>query len=188
MPPEVWGVPGLAEIPALGKLLFSHDPLTYLAFILPCATAWFLFRTRSGLALRAIGENHTAAHAMGYRVSLARFLAVIYGGAMCGVGGAYLSLVHTPLWAENMTAGRGWIALALVVFAAWRPMRLLAGAVLFGVIGVAELFLQNWQYAPPSQFLAMAPYLATLIALVLLSARRGGESIAPHCLGKPFPL
>ncbi|MGI9305840.1 MAG: ABC transporter permease [Gammaproteobacteria bacterium] len=179
--PENW-----ADIPFLGKLLFAHDSLTYFAFLIPLAV-WFLFRTRWGLILRAVGENHGAAHALGFRVTAIRFAAVVSGGALCGIGGAYLSLVYTPLWAENMTAGRGWIALALVVFAAWRPLRLLAGAVLFGFVGVGELFMQGWNYAPPSQFLSMAPYLATLIALAVLSARRGAAA-APNCLGRPFPL
>ena len=186
--PENITLPVLSDIPVVGKLLFTHDPMTYFAYLLPLVTAWFLFRTRAGLVLRAVGENHQAAHAMGYPVTAVRMAAVVYGGVMCGLGGAYLSLIYTPLWTENMTAGRGWIALALVVFAAWRPLRLLAGAVLFGVIGVGELFAQGWEFSPPSQFLAMSPYLATLVALVILSARKRASAQAPHCLGKPFPL
>ena len=186
--PDNWQVPLLSDIPVIGKL-FDHDPLTYLAFILPVIVAWWLYKTRGGLILRAVGENHIAAHAMGYKVTAIRFAAVVCGGAFCGVGGAYLSLIYTPLWAENMTAGRGWIALALVVFSAWHPMRLLVGAILFGVIGVGELFLQGESYAPPSQILAMSPYLVTLIALVILSGRRKGRGIAaPNCLGHPFAI
>ena len=188
-PPPILPVPGLSDLPLVGRGLFSHDALVYGAFAALAATAWFLNRTRWGLALRAIGDNHDAARALGYPVTAVRFAAVLFGGAMAGAGGAYLSLAYSPLWAENMTAGRGWIALALVVFSAWRPGRLLIGAGLFGLAGALELFLQAAGASAPSQFLAMAPYLATIIALAFICGRRGVAAPgAPACLGRPLPV
>lgn len=187
-PPPVFPIPGLSDLPLVGRGLFSHDALVYGAFAALAAVAWFLNRTRWGLALRAVGDNHDAARALGYPVTAIRFAATVFGGAMAGAGGAYLSLAYTPLWAENMTAGRGWIALALVVFSAWRPGRLLIGAGLFGLAGTLELFLQAAGVAVPSQFLAMVPYAATIIALAVICGRGRAALGAPACLGRPLPV
>jgi simple sugar transport system permease protein len=180
-------IPLLGEIPVLGPLLFRHDPLVYLSLLMLAAVAWFLARTRAGLVLRAVGESHEAAHAIGYPVIAIRYLAVMFGGAMSGLAGAYLSLVYTPQWTENMTAGRGWIALALVVFATWRPARVLLGAYLFGGITIMSLHIQAAGFAASSHLLATLPYLATILVLVLIS--RDATRIrlnAPAALGKPF--
>lgn len=187
-PPPVFPIPALSDLPLVGRGLFSHDALVYGAFAALAAVAWFLNRTRWGLALRAVGDNHDAARALGYPVTAIRFAATVFGGAMAGAGGAYLSLAYTPLWAENMTAGRGWIALALVVFSAWRPGRLLIGAGLFGLAGTLELFLQAAGVAVPSQFLAMVPYAATIIALAVICGRGRAALGAPACLGRPLSV
>jgi simple sugar transport system permease protein len=180
-------VPGLSDLPLVGKLLFSHDLLIYLSLTAVFGVAWMLKRTRVGLVLRAVGENHDAAHAIGYPVIACRYLAAMFGGAMAGLGGAYLSLVVTPLWVERMTAGRGWIALALVVFAAWRPWRVLLGAYLFGGITVLQLHSQALGAKVDAQLLAMLPYLATIVVLVLISRDAMRLRLnAPACLGKPF--
>jgi len=180
-------VPGLSELPVLGKLVFSLDPLIYLSFALTAAVAWFLTRTRAGLVLRAIGENHDAAHAIGYPVVGVRYLALMFGGACAGLGGAYLSLVQTPLWVERMSAGRGWIALALVVFAAWRPWRALVGAYLFGGITILQLHAQGLGLAIDAQLLSMLPYVATILVLVAISRDTSTVRLnAPACLGKSF--
>ena len=180
-------IAGLSTLPVIGRLLFARDALFYLSLALVAATAYGLTRTRAGLVLRAIGENHDAAHAIGYRVVAYRYLAVLFGGACAGLGGAYLSLVQTPFWVEKMTAGRGWIALALVVFAAWRPERALAGAYLFGGISVLQLHTQAVGFRVDAQILAMIPYLVTILVLVLMSADRTRLKFsAPACLGKPF--
>ena len=198
-------IPGLSEIPYVGKLLFGQDPLFYISILLTAATAWFLFRTRAGLTLRAVGDSHSSAHSLGIRVIAIRYLAVMFGGACAGLSGAYLSLVYTPQWVENMTAGRGWIALALVVFASWRPWRVLAGAYLFGAISILQLhiqaislnelvFLPGPVYALveivksiPSQFLSSLPYLATVVVLVLISRNRRSTMMnTPASLGRPF--
>ncbi|MBO0763718.1 MAG: ABC transporter permease [Hyphomicrobiaceae bacterium] len=180
-------VAGLGDLPVVGKLVFGHDLLVYLSLALVAAVAWALARTRLGLVVRAVGENHDAAYTLGYPVIAVRYLATLVGGAMAGLGGAYLSLVQTPLWVERMTAGRGWIALALVVFAAWRPWRALAGAYLFGGITVLQLHSQALGLKVDAQLLAMLPYLATIAVLVAVS--REGVRLrlnAPACLGKPF--
>jgi len=180
-------IPGISETSALGRILLNHDALVYLALALAAMTAWFLARTRTGLRLRAVGDSHDAAHALGLPVIRIRYLAVLYGGAMAGLGGAYLSLVYTPMWGENMTAGRGWIALALVVFATWRPWRLVAGAYLFAVVTQLQFYGQDWGVPVPSQMLAMAPYLATVVALVIISRDRAlTRANAPACIGRPF--
>lgn len=174
--------------PRLGDLgLGSVDIISVIAVALAFALSWWLAKTRSGLILRAVGENHDAAHAIGYPVRRVRFLALLFGGAMAGIGGAYLSLVQTPFWAEKMTAGRGWIALALVVFAAWMPLRVLAGAVLFGGITILQLHSQALGLKIDAQLLSMLPYLATIIVLVAISRAGsvGGKS-APRSLGKVF--
>jgi general nucleoside transport system permease protein len=181
-------VAGLSDLPVLGPLLFGHDVLVYLSLLLTAAVAWFLSRTRAGMVLRACGENADAAHALGHPVRRARYLATLFGGAMAGLAGAYLSLAYTPMWIEAMTAGRGWIALALVVFAAWRPWRLLLGAYLFGGVTILQLHAQGWGvFAVPSQVLSMLPYLATVLVLVAISAGPWkGRLNAPACLGQPF--
>ncbi len=180
-------VPVLSDIPVLGKLLFSHDLLVYLAILMFVGISWFLYRSRGGLILRATGESPSSAHALGYSVIKIRYLAVLFGGMMSGLGGAYLSLAYTPLWAENMTAGRGWIALALVVFATWRPGRVLIGALLFGGVTISQFHMQGIGIEIPSQFLSMLPYLATIVVLVIIS--RDANTIrlnAPASLGKVF--
>jgi len=181
-------VPGLSDLPVLGRLLFRHDLLVYLAVAMVGAVAWFLARTRAGMILRAVGESHDAAHAIGYSVVRIRYLAVLFGGAMAGLGGAYLSLAYTPMWVEQMTAGRGWIALALVVFAAWRPWRVLLGAYLFGGVTILQLTAQGGGTVDaPAQLLSMLPYLATILVLTLISAGPWkGWLNAPACLGRPF--
>jgi simple sugar transport system permease protein len=180
-------LPGLSALPVLGRL-FEQDILVYVALLAVAAVAWFLKRTRAGLVLRAVGESDVSAHSIGYPVLRIRFLAILFGGAMAGLGGAYLSLAYTPMWVENMTAGRGWIALAIVVFAAWRPWRALGGAYLFGGITVLQLYLQGSGLLPvPPQLLSMLPYLGTVVVLTLISSgpfRR--RFSAPACLGKPF--
>jgi simple sugar transport system permease protein len=180
-------IPGLTDIPLVGKLLFGQDALLYLSLVMVVAVAWGLERTRLGLIIRAVGENHDAAHAIGYPVLAYRYLALVFGGAMAGLGGAYLSLVQTPLWVERMTAGRGWIALALVVFAAWRPWRVLLGAYLFGGITVLQLHSQAFGVKVDAQLLSMLPYLATILVLVVISRdKMRVKQTAPACLGKPF--
>lgn len=180
-------VPGLTDLPVIGPLLFGHDALVYLSLVLVAAVWWFLARSRAGLVLRAVGENHDAAHAIGYPVRLVRVAAILFGGAMAGVGGAYLAVVQTPLWVEGMTAGRGWIALAIVVFAAWRPGRALFGAWLFGGATILQLNLQALGVAVQSQYLSMAPYLVTIFVLAVISSDRARARLdAPACLGRPF--
>ncbi len=180
-------IPGLSSMPVLGPLFFGHDLLVYLSFFMVAFVAWFVFRTRPGLILRAVGDNHDAAHSIGHPVILVRYLAVLFGGAMAGLGGAYLSLAYTPMWAENMTAGRGWIALALVVFSSWRPVRALLGAYIFGGVTMLQLHAQGIGVSIPSQMLSMLPYLATILVLVLISRESARNRLnAPACLGKVF--
>ncbi len=180
-------VPLLSEIPVLGPVLFRHDPVVYLSLLLVLATALFLARTRAGLILRAVGEDAAAAHALGYRVVRIRLLAIAWGGALAGLGGAHLSLVRVPQWTEGMTAGAGWIALALVVFAGWRSGRLLLGAYLFGGITVLQLNLQAAGIAVPVELLSMSPYLVTILVLVIMSSGRARAALAaPADLGRPF--
>lgn len=180
-------IPGLSDLPLVGKLLFGGDPIFYLSIALTLGVIWFLFRTRAGLTLRAVGDSHTSAHALGIKVIGIRYLAVMFGGACAGLAGAHLSLVYTPQWVENMTAGRGWIALALVVFASWRPLRLVAGAYLFGAVGILQLHAQAMGFGIPSQLLSAMPYLATVIVLVLISGNRRLTMMnTPASLGRPF--
>jgi len=177
----------LSTIPILGELLFGHDVLVYLSFIMILLVGHFLSKTRSGLILRAVGESHDSAHALGYSVRTVRYLAVLFGGFMSGLAGSYLSLVYTPLWAENMTAGRGWIALALVVFGTWRAGRIAFGAYLFGAITILQLHVQGWGINIASQFMTMLPYLATVIVLVFISSDKMKIRInAPQSIGKVF--
>jgi simple sugar transport system permease protein len=181
-------IAGLSDLPVLGPLLFHHDFLIYFALFMTGAVAWFLRRTRAGMIVRAIGESHDAAHSIGYPVIRIRYLAIVFGGVMSGLGGAFLSLSYTPMWVEEMTAGRGWIALALVVFAAWRPWRLLLGAYLFGGVTILQLYAQgSGLFDLPAQFLSMLPYLATIAVLTIISAGPWkGWLNAPACLGRPF--
>ena len=162
-------IPLLSDIPLIGPLLFNHDILVYASLAVVFGVAWFLGHTRPGLILRAVGDSHDAAHAIGYPVLKIRFLAILFGGAMAGIAGAYLSLAYSPLWIENMSAGRGWIALALVVFSTWRAWRVLAGAYLFGGITILQLHAQVIGVGIPSQVMTMLPYLATILVLVLIS-------------------
>ena len=180
-------IAGVSDLPVVGPLLFGQDALVYLSLAGVVAVTWFFNRTRWGLVVRAVGENHDAAHSIGYPVVLVRLAAAAFGGAMAGLGGAYLSLAYTPLWAENMTAGRGWIALALVVFASWRPWRAFFGAYLFGGITIIQLHAQGMGVGVPSQFLSMLPYLATIVVLVLISRDETRARLnAPACLGRSF--
>lgn len=180
-------IPVILDIPVIGPILFGQDILVYLSFVMIFAVAWFLSRTRPGLILKAVGESHDSAHALGYPVIAIRYAAVLFGGAMSGLAGAYLSLAYTPLWAENMTAGRGWIALALVVFATWRPGRVILGAYMFGAITILQLHAQGWGIEIASQFMSMLPYLATILVLVLISRDKTKIRLnAPQCIGKVF--
>ena len=180
-------IPVLSGLPIVGPLLFGHDPLVYLSVALVVAVAWFLNRTRAGLILRAVGENHDSAHTIGYAVVRVRFAALLFGGACAGLGGAYLSLAQAPLWAENMTAGRGWIALAIVVFAAWKPGRAMVGAYLFGGVTVLQLHAQGFGVEIDAQILSMLPYLTTVLILVLISRESTRVRLsAPACLAKAF--
>lgn len=180
-------IPLLADIPVIGPLLFRQDLIFYLSILLVVGVNWFLFRTRSGLKLRAIGDNHGSAHMLGIHVIRTRYLAVLFGGACAGLAGAQLSLVYTPQWVENMSAGRGWIALALVVFASWRPWRLLAGGYLFGAVTIGQLHAQAFGIGLPSQLLSALPYAATIVVLVIISQNRRTTLInTPASLGKPF--
>jgi simple sugar transport system permease protein len=176
----------LSDLPFLGRVLFGHDPIIYLSLGLVAGVWWFLRFTRAGLILRAVGEGHDAAHALGYDVVRVRMLAIAFGGACAGLGGAYLSLVRVPQWTDGITAGAGWIALAIVVFASWRAGRVLVGAYLFGGISVLQLNLQTAGVRVPVELLSAAPYLVTILVLVLISARAGRGGDAPADLGKPF--
>ncbi|MFC3108693.1 ABC transporter permease [Undibacterium arcticum] len=182
-------VPWLADIPVIGPAFFNQQSLVYFSWVLVAAVIWFLYRSRWGLVLRAVGESPSAAHSVGYRVIALRYAAVAFGGAMAGIGGAFMSVYYTPLWAEGMVAGRGWIALALVVFATWRPLRVVLGAYLFGGVMISQLFVQGagLKIDVPSQLLSSLPYFATIVVLVLIS--RNVHTIrlnAPVSLGQPF--
>jgi simple sugar transport system permease protein len=179
-------IPGLTDIPFAGRILFGEDPFVYLSLLLVLGVWLFLYRTRLGLVLRAAGDNHTSAHALGYPVLGIRTCAVMFGGACAGLAGAYLPLAYTPFFIPGMTAGRGWIALALVVFSSWRPGRLVAGAYLFGAVTILQLHTQALGLGIPSQFMSALPYLATVIVLVLISRARTGGSTAPAALGTVF--
>lgn len=182
-----FNVPLLAQIPIVGPVLFRHDIVLYFSVALVAATWAFLKYSRAGLILRAVGESHDAAHALGYRVVRIRLLAIAFGGACAGLGGAYISLVRVPQWTEGMTAGAGWIALAIVVFASWRPWRVLVGAYLFGGIAVLQLNLQAAGLKVPVEILSMSPYLVTILVLVIISAdRTRAAQGAPAALGRVF--
>ncbi|HUP08919.1 MAG TPA: ABC transporter permease [Caldimonas sp.] len=180
-------IPGLADIPLVGPALFRQHPMVYAAIALTIALAWFLYRSRAGLVLRAVGESPESAHALGYSVRRIRLAAVMVGGALCGISGAYISVVYTPFWVEGMVAGKGWIALALTTFATWRPARVLLGAYLFGGVTMLQFQLQGEGVQIPSQFLTMMPYLATILVLVLISRNPNFIRVnMPASIGKPF--
>jgi simple sugar transport system permease protein len=180
-------VPLLADLPLIGPALFKQHPMVYVAMALVLAAVWFFDRSRAGLVLRAVGESPEAAHALGYRVRLIRLAAVMVGGALCGLAGAFLSVVYAPLWVEGLVAGRGWIALALTTFATWRPGRVLLGAYLFGGVTMLQFALQGRGVEIASQLLAMLPYIATIVVLALISRNAAFIRInMPASLGKPF--
>lgn len=176
----------LSDIPVLGRILFSHDWMVYLALAIVAAVWAFLKFTRGGLVLRAVGESHDAAHALGYRVVRVRLAAIAFGGGCAGLGGAYISLIRVPQWTDGMTAGAGWIALAIVVFASWRAPRVLLGAYLFGGITVLQLNLQAAGVPVPAEVLSMSPFVITIIVLVAMSATQRGSAVAPAMLGRSF--
>jgi general nucleoside transport system permease protein len=179
-------IPGLSDLPGIGKLLFQQDPVVYLSVALAVGVWWFLRRTRAGLVLRAVGESHGSAHALGYSVLRIRLMAVLFGGACAGLAGAYLSLAYTPFWSPGMTAGRGWIALAIVVFASWRPGRAAVGAYLFGGVTILQLHAQAQGWGIPSQLMSALPYLVTILVLIAISRAGRAASQAPASLGQPF--
>ena len=180
-------IPFLSDIPFFGPALFKQHPMVWVAIALVIGMTWWLNRSRSGLVLRAVGESPESAHALGYPVRRIRLAAVVAGGALCGIAGAYLSTVYTPLWVEGMVAGRGWIALALTTFATWRPVRVLMGAYLFGGVTMLQFHLQGLGVQVPSQFLVMLPYVATIVVLVLISSNAAWiKANMPASLGKPF--
>ncbi|MDO9074534.1 MAG: ABC transporter permease [Rubrivivax sp.] len=180
-------IPLLADLPFAGPAFFRQHPMVYVAVALAFGLAWFLYRSRAGLVLRAVGESPESAHALGYPVRRIRLAAVVAGGVLCGVAGAYISTVYTPLWVEGMVAGKGWIALALTTFATWRPGRLLLGAYLFGGVTMLQFHLQGQGVEVPSQFLSMLPYVATIVVLVLISRNAAWIRVnMPASLGKPF--
>ena len=180
-------IPWLSDLPYVGRLVFGQDPLVYISIALTIGVAYVLNHTRMGLIIRAVGQNHASAHALGYRVVAVRYACIAFGGATSGLAGAYLSLVYTPQWIENMTAGRGWIALALVVFSTWLPARLAAGAYLFGGVWILGLYAQGMGVDIPSQLLSSLPYGATILALVIISTNRRLSLInTPASLGQGF--
>jgi ABC-type uncharacterized transport system permease subunit len=182
-----FAIPGLADIPLLGTALFKQHPMVYAAMALCVALIWFLDRTRTGLVLRAVGESPESAHALGYPVRRIRLAAVVTGGALCGLAGAYISVIYTPLWVEGMVAGKGWIALALTTFATWRPARVLLGAYLFGGVTMLQFHLQGAGVEVPSELLSALPYLATIVVLALISRNPTWIRVnMPASLGKPF--
>jgi ABC-type uncharacterized transport system permease subunit len=182
-----FAIPVLGDLPLLGPALFRQHPIVYLTIALVAGLVWFLYRSRAGLVLRSVGESPESAHALGYPVRRIRLLAVVAGGMLCGLAGAYLAIVYTPLWVEGMVAGKGWIALALTTFATWRPARVLLGAYLFGGVTMLQFHLQGTGVEVPSEFLTMLPYLATIVVLALISRNPAWIRVnMPASLGKPF--
>lgn len=180
-------IPLLEDIPFIGTALFRQHPAVYLSMLLCAAIAWFLYRSRAGLVLRAVGESPSSAHSLGYNVRLIRLAAVLFGGTCCGMAGAFMSLVYTPMWVEGMVAGRGWIALALTTFATWRPARVMIGAYLFGGVTILAFHVQALGVSMPSQLLSMLPYVATIVVLVLISRNANWIKLnMPASLGKNF--
>ena len=188
LPEQVhYAIPGLADLPVLGPALFRHHPMVYLTVLLTLGLIFWLYRTRSGLVLRSVGESPESAHALGHPLRRIRLLAVMVGGALCGLSGAYLSTVYAPLWVEGMVSGKGWIALALTTFATWRPARVLLGAYLFGGMTQLDFYLQGVGVEVPSQFLAMLPYVGTVVVLALISRNPQWIRVnMPASIGKPF--
>ena len=182
-----FAIAGLADLPFVGPALFRQHPMVYLTVALTIALILWLGRTRTGLVLRAVGESPESAHALGYPVRRIRMGAVIAGGSLCGLAGAYLSVIYTPLWVEGMVAGKGWIALALTTFATWRPARVLLGAYLFGGVTMLQFHPQSSGVQVPSQFLNMLPYVSTIVVLALISRNPQWIRVnMPASLGKPF--
>ena len=180
-------IPYLTDIPYVGKILFGQDILVYVSIALVFAVQYMLFKSRMGLIIRAVGDSHSSAHALGYSVIKVRYYCIMFGGACAGLAGGYLSLVYTPQWIEDMTAGRGWIALALVVFATWMPRRILLGAYLFGTVWIMGLYVQGAGIAIPSQVLSALPYVVTIVALVIISRNATLTKLnTPTCLGQSF--
>ena len=187
LPSMKMAIPYLSDLPFLGAVLFNHHPMVYGALLLCALLAWFLTKTRAGLVLRAVGESPQSAHALGYNVRMIRLGAVVFGGACCGLAGAYLAIVYTPIWQEGMTAGKGWIALALTTFSCWKPWRVVAGAYLFGGVTILQLNLQGFGVDVAPQLMAMLPYLSTIIVLALISRNPHWIRLnIPASLGKPF--
>jgi len=187
LPSQTLSIPFLKDLPFVGPALFQQHWMSYLSLLLCAAIAWFIYRTRAGLILRAVGESPESAHALGYPVRWIRFAALLFGGACCGLAGAYLSLVYTPMWVEGLVSGRGWIALALTAFATWRPLRVLLGALLFGGVTILQFYLQGIGVTVPSQILSMLPYVATIVVLALISRNPDWIRLnMPASLGKPF--
>jgi ABC-type uncharacterized transport system permease subunit len=184
---ESFDIPFLSDIPLVGPALFKHHPLVYLTVLFAAGLIWFLYKTRSGLILRSVGESPESAHGLGYPVRKIRLMAVMVGGALCGLAGAYISIIYTPLWVEGMVGGQGWIALALTTFATWRPARILLGSYLFGGVSMLQFHLQGIGVDIPSQFLSMLPYVATIVVLALISRNPRWIRInMPAAIGKPF--
>jgi simple sugar transport system permease protein len=180
-------IPYLTDLPFVGVALFRHHPMVYFTVALALGMIWFFYRTKSGLVLRSVGESPESAHALGYEVRLIRLGAVVVGGALCGLAGAYLSVIYTPLWVEGMVAGKGWIALALTTFATWRPARVLLGAYLFGAVTMIQFHLQAQGMDIPTQLLTMLPYIATIVVLAVISRNPQWIRVnMPDSLGKPF--
>jgi simple sugar transport system permease protein len=184
---EALHIPFLSDIPFIGLVVFGHDILVYGSLFIVAGTAYVLFRTRLGLIITAVGGNHHSAHALGYNVLRVRYGCIAFGGACSGLSGAYLSLAYTPQWIENMSSGRGWIALALVVFSTWLPQRLLVGAYLFGTVWIMGLYVQALGVDIPSQLLSSLPYLVTIVALIIISRNKTLTKVnTPACIGQPF--
>ena len=184
---EALNIPGLSQIPFIGPVVFGHDILVYGSLISTAGVAYVLFRTRIGLIVSAVGGNHHSAHALGYNVIRVRYGCIAFGGACSGLAGAYLSLVYTPQWIENMSSGRGWIALALVVFSTWLPKRVLVGAYLFGTVWIMGLYVQALGVDIPSQLLSSLPYLVTIVVLIIISGNKTLTKVnTPACIGQPF--
>ena len=184
---EALDIPFLSDIPFIGPIIFGHDILVYASLAITAGTAYVLFRTRLGLIITAVGGNHHSAHALGYNVIRVRYGCIAFGGACSGLAGAYLSLAYTPQWIENMSSGRGWIALALVVFSTWLPKRLLIGAYLFGTVWIMGLYVQALGVAIPAQLLSSLPYLVTIVALIIISGNKTLTKVnTPACIGQPF--
>lgn len=182
-----WEIPLLSDIPVIGKIFFSHDPLVYLSWVIFAVLFWVFKRSRIGLTVRAVGENPEAANATGISVMKVRYGAVLFGGAMAGLAGGYLSLAYTPMWNEGMSAGRGWIALALVVFASWKPERILLGAYLFGAASIMHLVLQGLGFEASPNLLAMLPYAATILVLIIIANDSIKAKLStPLALGQPY--